>query len=624
MELPALRWNALTPARFSAPTSNQRTGVSALHPGSQGREPSDNPPAFRLVSRGTARHSLGCMSRNFARLVLVSTLGFFAVFFVWPILQVLKGGFVDANGRLTFAYLASLLTDPIYLGGLANSFLLALTTTLFALLLAVPLALVTDRFVFPGKGLLGSLVLVPMILPPFVGAIGLKQILGQYGALNACLIDLGLRPHGWTFDWLGANQFLGVALVNAFSLYPIIYLNTVAALANIDPAMEEAAENLGCVGLRRFARITLPLIKSGLFAGGTIVFIWAFTDLGVPLIFDYSRVTSVQIFYGLKDIGGNPFPYALVAVMLFSSVLFYAVGKGLFGRDHHAMMAKATSSGGPKPLPRGRAWLCTALFGLVILLAILPHVGVVLVAFSTDWYATVLPRDFTLHNFSVALGHDLTVPAIANSLKYASVSTVIDLLLGIALAYVIVRSKVAGRQILDFLAMMPLAVPGLVLAFGYVAMSQDGKFFSFLNSTRDPTILLIIAYSIRRLPYVVRSAAAGFQQTSETLEEAAQNLGCPPLKSVFRITLPLIMANLIAGGLLAFSFAMLEVSDSLVLAQKQAYYPITKAIYELFQLLGNGKLIASALGVWAMVFLGIVIAGMTILLGKKLGAIFRI
>jgi iron(III) transport system permease protein len=564
------------------------------------------------------------MSKNFARMVFALTLLFFGAFFLWPILQVLKGGFIDADGHLTFAYLGSLLTDPIYLEGLANSFRLALTTTVFALLLALPLAFVADRFRFPAKGFLGSLILVPMILPPFVGAIGIKQILGQYGALNALLIDLGLRPPGWTFDWLGANQFLGVALVNALSLYPIIYLNAVAALANIDPAMEEAAENLGCTGLRRFRRITLPLIKPGLFAGGTIVFIWSFTDLGVPLIFDYARVMPVQIFHGLKDIGGNPFPYALVAVMLFSSVLFYALGKGLFGRDPHAMMAKATSAGGPRDLPRARAWLCTALFAGVTFLAILPHLGVVLVAFSTDWYATVLPADLTLRNFQLALGHDLTVPAIANSLKYASLSTVIDLVLGVALAYVIVRSRIAGRQLLDFLAMLPLAVPGLVLAFGYLAMSQEGKFFAFLNPTENPAILLIIAYSIRRLPYVVRSAVAGFQQTSETLEEAAQNLGCPPLKAMIRVTLPLILANLIAGGLLAFSFAMLEVSDSLVLAQKQLYYPITKAIYELFQLLGDGKLIASALGVWAMVFLGICIAGLTILLGKKLGAIFRV
>ena len=507
---------------------------------------------------------------------------------------------------------------------MGNSFLLAVATTLVALLIALPLALVSDRFLFPGKALLGSLILVPMILPPFVGAIGIKQILGQYGALNALLIELGLRPHGWTFDWLGANQFAGIVLVNAFSLYPIIYLNAVAALANIDPAMSEAAENLGCVGMRRFWKITLPLIKPGLFAGATIVFIWAFTDLGVPLIFDYDRVTSVQIFAGLKDIGGNPFPFALVAVMLASSLLFYGLGKGLFGRDAHAMMAKATSSGGPQSLPPRLAWACTLLFAGVTFLAILPHLGVLLVSLSRDWYGTVLPSHFTADNFRMALGHDLTVPAIANSLKYASISTVIDLVIGVALAYVIVRTKLVGRQLLDFLAMLPLAVPGLVLAFGYLAMSQEGKFFSFLNPTVNPTILLIIAYSVRRLPYVVRSAAAGFQQTSETLEEAAQNLGCPPLKATIKITLPLISANLIAGGLLAFAFAMLEVSDSLVLAQKQFYYPITKAIYELFQLLGDGKLVASALGVWAMGFLGITIVGMTVFLGKRLGAIFRV
>jgi iron(III) transport system permease protein len=158
------------------------------------------------------------MSQNFARSVFAFTLVFFAAFFFWPIVQILKGGFIDADGNLTFAYLASLLTDPLYLGGLANSFLLALTTTTLALLIALPLAFVTDRFLFPLKGFLGSFILVPMILPPFVGAIGIKQILGQYGALNAFIIKLGLRPEGWTFDWLGANQFLGIAVVTAFSL----------------------------------------------------------------------------------------------------------------------------------------------------------------------------------------------------------------------------------------------------------------------------------------------------------------------------------------------------------------------------------------------------------------------
>ena len=564
------------------------------------------------------------MSQNFARGVFLFTALFFAAFFLWPILQILKGGFINADGHFTLAYLTALLADPIYVGGLANSFLLACASLTLATLIALPLAFISDRFDFFGKAALSSLVLIPMILPPFVGAIGIKQIFGQYGALNAAIIGLGLRPEDWAFDWFAANRFWGIAVVQALSLYPIVFLNAVAALANVYPAMEEAAENLGCTGFRRFFKITVPLIKPGLFAGGTIVFIWAFTELGVPLVFDYPRVTSVQIFYGLKEIGGNPLPYALVTVMLFATVCLYAIGKGLFGRQSYAMMAKATHSGGARALPGWRGWACTAAFVGVTTIAVLPHMGVVLVAFAKDWYRTVLPEAFTLENFSIALGHDLTVPAIANSLKFASVSTIIDVFLGIAIAYVVVRSKLPGRQILDFLAMLPLAVPGLVLAFGYLAMSQEGRFFAFLNPVEDPTILLIIAYSVRRLPYVVRSAVAGFQQTTETLEEAAQNLGAGPLRATVKITLPLIAANLIAGGMLAFAFAMLEVSDSLVLAQKQVYYPITKAILELFQLLGDGKFIASALGVWAMVFLGVTIVGLSLLLGKKLGTIFRV
>ena len=571
-----------------------------------------------------ARLKFVSVSRPFATGVFALTALFFAAFFAWPIFVILQGGFLDAEGSLTFAYVFEIFTNPIYLEGLRNAFLLAVFSTFLTFLIAIPLAFVSDRYLFPGKRVLSAFILVPMILPPFVGAIGIRQIFGQYGALNALLQNFGLMSEGSTFDWLGANRFWGIVILNALHLYPILYLNVLAALANVDPAMEEAAENLGCTGIRRFFKITLPLIRPGVFAGGTIVFIWSFTELGVPLIFDFTRVTSVQIFYGLKDIGSSPFPYALAAVMLVASVLLYALGKGLFGRAGHAMMAKATSVGGPKDPRMGVALVCSGLFGLITLLAVLPHIGVVLVAFSSDWYGTVIPSNFTLQNFDLALGHNLTVPSIANSLKFASLSTVVDILLGISIAFVVVRTRLPGRGLLDAMAMMPLAVPGLVLAFGYLAMSQEGRFFSFLDPTENPTGLLIIAYAVRRLPYVVRSCVAGFQQTSETLEEAAQNLGAPPLKATVRITLPLISANIMAGGLLAFSFAMLEVSDSLILAQKQAYYPITKAIFELYQLLGDGRFLASALGVWAMVFLAVTIGGMSLLLGRRLGAIFRL
>jgi iron(III) transport system permease protein len=134
----------------------------------------------------------------------------------------------------------------------------------------------------------------------------------------------------------------------------------------------------------------------------------------------------------------------------------------------------------------------------------------------------------------------------------------------------------------------------------------------------------VLAYTARRLPYIVRSAVAGLQQTPRDLELAASNLGASKRTVLARIVLPLILANLIAGGLLAFAFAMLEVSDSLILAQRSAYYPITKAILELSQRLGDGPYIASALGVWAMVLLTLTILSANALLGKKMGAIFRV
>jgi iron(III) transport system permease protein len=563
------------------------------------------------------------MSKPAAFFIYCFMIAFFGAFLVWPIWQVVQGGFQDASG-FTLAYVIEVFRNPIYLEGLRNAFGVAVFSTLFALLIAVPLAFIADRYTFPLKKFFMGAALLPIMLPPFVGAIGVKQIFGQFGAFNAFLQSVGILSPEQAIDWIGRGQFWGVVLVSAFSLYPILYLNAVASLANIDPAMEEAAENLGCRGFRRFFRITLPLMRPGLFAGCTIVFIWAFTELGVPLIFDYSRLTSVQIFYGIKDIGGNPFPYALVSVLLFFSLLFYALGKGLFGRNTFSMMAKASHAAEPrKPGLMGQLF-CTGCFAAVSFVALLPHLGVIFISFAGDWYNSLLPETWTLRNFELALGHNLTVNSIRNSLFYAAVATSLNIVIGIGIAYIVVRTKLPGRHVLDAAAMLPLAVPGLVMAFGYLAMSQEGKAFDFLNAVENPVYLLIIAYAVRKLPFVVRSAVAGLQTSSEAYEEAAQNLGAPPYKAAIRITIPLILANLLAGGLLAFSQSMLEVSDSLILAQKSQFYPITKAIYELMQFLGDGRFIASALGVWAMAFLAVTILAASSLLGKKLGAIFRV
>jgi len=563
------------------------------------------------------------MSDALCRAVFVVMLVFFALFFVLPIWGTLRTAFVSANGAFTLDYVLEVFRNELYREGLLNSFLIAVWTTLGCLLAALPLAVTYVRFDYPGKALLNSLVLTPLILPPFVGAIGVQAMLGQAGSLDSLLITLGLMSREHPMDWLGDGQMLGVVVMNVLHLYPIVYLNTAAALANLDPALEEAAANLGCPPWRRFWRVTLPLIMPGIFAGSAITFIWAFTELGVPLIFDFDRVTSVQIFNAIKDLSNNPFPYALVVVLLFFTTLFYATSKLLFESSVAAGGGRATMGRETIPLPPARGVLCTALFVGLTGLALIPHVGVVLLSFARDWYATILPETLTLSHYHEALGHDLTLRAIANSLKYSSLATLLDVVLGIGVAYVVVRTQIKGRQILDAMAMLPLAVPGIVMAFGYLALSREGQPLHALMLGEDPVLLLVIAYAMRRLPYVVRSASAGFQQVSPTLEEAAQNLGATPERALWRITLPLITPNLIAGALLAFSFAMLEVSDSMILAQQAAHFPITKAIYTLASALGDGPALAASLGVWSMVFLTITILGASAVLGKKLGALFR-
>ena len=566
------------------------------------------------------------MKKSWGLLFLLVTL-LLSVLFLLPIFLVIKGGFWDEGG-FTLRYLFSVFKNPIYAEGLANSVTIALGTTSLCLLIALPLAWLSYKFDFAGKGFFSAVVLVPMILPPFVGAIGMQQLLGQYGILNALF--------GLDFDWIGRARYFGVILIQALALYPIVYLNAAASLANIDPAMDEAAANLGCPAWKRFFKITLPLILPGLFAGCTIVFIWSFTELGAPLMLNYTTCASVQVFDALKEIGSNHFPYALVFVVLSCSILLYALGKFAFGRQSYAMQGKAAVAAATKKLTGFRSFLPALAFLVVTLIALLPHVGVILTSVSKPgaWYGTVLPSVFTAANYTEALGHEMTVLSIRNSLFFSSIAVVFNLILGVAIAFLVVRSKIRGAGILDSLSMIPLAVPGLVMAFGYLAISswlsnlgwvRESSFWSSIFDVRvNPTLFLVIAYAIRRLPYMVRSAVAGLQQTSETFEEAAANLGAPPVRTLRSITLPLITANLMAGLLLAFAFSMLEVSDSLMLAQQAQFYPITKTIYELFQLLGTGRYLASALGVWAMMFLTVTIVGVSILLGKKMGALFRV
>jgi iron(III) transport system permease protein len=546
---------------------------------------------------------------------------FFAAFLFYPLGFMLRRAF-GAGNEFTFEHFGLLLASPLQREALANSFAIALWTTVLTTALALPLAHWMTRYEFRGKSWLGSLILVPMIMPPFVGAIGLKQLLARFGSVNLWLMDLGLLPPDRPIDWLGQGGFWGIVILQVLSLYPIMFLNVSAAMANIDPGLREAAQNLGASGWRLFRTVTLPLILPGYFAGAVVVFIWAFTDLGTPLIFGFARVVPVQIFDSITELNTNPMGYALVVVVLGLTLALFVISKRILAGRRYEMLARGHTAGAETRASARRTFLIWLAFGSVITVALLPHIAVLVQSTSAHWFFSILPSRWTTSHYSELLGAGLTASSIRNSLFYSSLSAGLDLVLGVLIAWLLTRRRVPGAALLDALAMLPLALPGLVLAFGYVA-GFDFR-IPWLNPRDNPTLLLVVSYSVRRLPYIVRSAYAGFQQTSTTLEEASANLGAGALRTLRRITLPLVMANLVAGTILTFSFAMLEVSDSLILAMREPFFPITKTIYQLLgRIEPDAPSVACALGVVGMgiLALSLLLAGR--ILGKRMGQLFR-
>jgi iron(III) transport system permease protein len=559
---------------------------------------------------------------TFVCLAAIAT--FLSLFFLYPLVLAARQGFIK-EGSLSLYWFGRILANRALLEKIANGLLLASCTTLLSTLIALPLALLNARTKFRGQAIANGLLLVPLILPPFVGALSVKHFWGQFGVINLILEKIGVlgnAPSQWP-DWLGSGLAAVVVLLS-LNLFPIMYLNITASIANLDPALIQASRNLGAGRVKTFFQIVLPLIRPGIFAGGSIVFVWSFTDIGTPLLVGYSNLAPVTIFSALTSADTSGSTYSLVFVVLMIAVLIYTFGKLSVGRSLIIDSPKGATAGEPVKMSTTRTLLIWTTFVGIMAIAMLPHIGVVMLALSERWVTTIIPEGFTTRHIAEVLRQPETRQCIFNSFKYASVATVFDVTVGFLAAWMIVRQRSLASVCLDVLVMLPLAVPGLVLAAGYVAMTVTGSTFEAIGPLRDPFLLLVIAYSVRRLPFVVRGMCAGLEQVPISLEQSARNLGASPLGSVMRVTLPLVAANLVASIVLVFSFSMIEVSDSLVLAQLPAHFPITKEIYNLAVIGGaDAQNLAAALGLVSMLVLGSALGIAAILMGKKLGSIFR-
>ena len=522
---------------------------------------------------------------------------FLALFLVIPVLTVIYVAFTEkGSSTFTLVNFYDFAQTDLFITSFWNSIYVAVMTVVLASLFALPLAYLTTRFEFRGAAVVQMLGFIPLIMPPFAGAVAMQLLFGRNGTINLLLDD-------W-FDFKipfmeGLN---GVVFAQAVHYFPFILINLSAALRNIDRSMEEAAQNLGSQGFRLFRRIVFPLAMPGYIAGASLVFVKVFDDLATPLLLNVKDMLAPQAYLRITSIGlADPMGYVIAVVLIVVSVLAMGASAWVMkGRDY-ATVQRGGGGLAKRPLGPGQAIAAYSIVGLILFLVLAPHVGLFLLSIATVWSYSPLPDAFTFAHYARVFAESSVF--IKNTLLYATLAGIIDVVLAVAIAYLVLRTKLPGRQWLDWTASAALAVPGVVLGIGYlrtffgIKMPDGTSLASFW-------IIIVLALAIRRLPYALRACYAALQQVSASLEEAAENLGANKYRTVRRIVLPLMAGGMLAGFVTSFATAAVELSATLMLVQSTSDAPLAYGLYVFMQSpAGRGP--GAALGIIAVVLVAV-------------------
>ncbi len=485
------------------------------------------------------------------------------------------------------------------LGVIGNSIVNAVLVTLTAVVLGTSAAILVGLYRFPGRRLFAVLAYIPLLIAPFVNAYVIKRFIGPGFTDNTLsyIINAVVEPLTGRHVMIAFADQAGVFVAQVMMFYPIVYINALAALGAVDATLVEQALNLGARGLRLVRRIILPLILPGVLAGATLVFILSMEDVGAPIIFNFHKMMAYIIYEAIAYSAEQELAKAaaLSIIMLVAALTPLVIVRRYLSLRYYARLAR----GAPRPfrgLPlKGKGLLAAYLLVLPVLVAAAaPQLGVVVLAFSKKWLGalpTLLPPDELLANFRALVEIEGIRRSIVNSLTYLSQAIVFIAVLGFMAGYATARARLPGVSLLDALASAPLAVPGLVVAYSYFVFFQRHSFGGFFSPQLVPAgvaHLLVLAYTMRKIPFTVRSVFTAVIQTPEELEEAARSLGARRLKTIARIVFPLTWTGLLAGLLLSSIYILSEVSVSVTLgAQGGDVYstehtgPITFALLQL-------------------------------------------
>jgi iron(III) transport system permease protein len=522
---------------------------------------------------------------------------FLGLFLVVPVALVFYTAFKDpGSGVLTLQNFGDVLGNELMRRSFWNSFYVSAMSVVWASVFALPLAYFTTRFEFRGAGIIQTLGVIPLIMPPFAGAVAMQLLFGRNGSINLLL-----------GDWFGINiPFMeglnGVIFVQSVHYFPFILLNLTAALRNIDRSMEEAAQNLGCSGFRLFRRVVFPLAMPGYVAGASLVFIKVFDDLATPLLLNVKDMLAPQAYLRITSIGLNdPTGYVISVILIVFSVLsLYVASLATKGRDY-ATVQRGGGGLAKRQMTTRDSIIAYSIIGVILTLVLAPHIGLALLSLATIWSFSPLPDGYTTQHYARVFFE--SGQYITNTLTYAAIAGLIDVVLGTAIAYLVLRTKAPGRQWLDYIAMAALAVPGVVLGIGYLR-AYYGVVLPTGDSLATFWFMIVIALAVRRLPYALRACFAAMQQISTSLEEAAENLGATKARVLQRIVVPLMIGGIVAGFVTSFATAAVELSATMMLVQNNSDAPLAYGLY-VFMQSPAGRGAGAALGIIAVIIVGV-------------------
>jgi iron(III) transport system permease protein len=529
-------------------------------------------------------------------LALIFVALFLLAFMVVPLVRVIQVAFT-ADGGFSLVHFGDFFRTSLLRESFWNSLYVATMTVVVASLIAVPLAAIITRFHFRGAALIHTLGVVPLVMPPFVGAVAMQLIYGRNGTINLILNDW----FGFRIPFMeGLN---GVIFVEALHYFPFILLNLSASLANIDSAMEESAQNLGARGFALFSRIVFPLALPGYVAGAALVFVKVFDDLATPLLLNVTNMLAPQAYLKITTVGiTDPMGYVISVIMIGCSLGAILLSTLMLRNRDFATQQRG--GGGLSRRHLGRWGTAAAIAFVIFALAVSlsPHIGIFLLSIATVWSFAELPDAYTLEHYLTVYRE--AAPLIANTVLYCGLAGLIDVILGATLAYVVLRTRLPGRKLVEQVAMSAVAIPGLVLGIGLLRTYYDVTLPFSGESMATFWGMLVIAYAVRRLPYALSAATAAIQQLHVSLEEAAEVLGARKMSVLTRIVVPLMTGGLLAGFVTSFATAAVELSATLLLVARAPDAPLAYGIYVYMQsAAGRGP--GAALGVIAVVVVAI-------------------